>query len=454
MRKEIKPLIPFAVAATLLAGASPAMAAEADSPVQPDVDQTQNTPDADQTQTTPDDTDDQNVLAEGDNGGWHIKLLDATKTGKSYDGQNVLMVSAEVTNNTGKDATLGSVRFKAYQNGEEIKTTIPAHDDVLNADYEADSDLDEATVKDGETQTAREFFAVPSDADTDTIRVDVYANSTDENVITGEFTPSGEPVVDEDVPTENPVVAALSDVSVTVSGFDLEGFDPSVTDYYVPSDVIMGNLPDGWTATPSTDEQTGDVTWHVENSDKTLSADYVFHKINLQEDSTYGIDDLKDMKLMATTDGDPFEVEGFDAQQIDYVVPGVTGIDVVIPDGWHKTILHDEENQAFVIYVTSPDNTYFAGYNVTAEAQQSEDGTTDGTMDGETDTDSESDAAANGGTSDTTADDGDATSDSNANAEDSGLPQTGVAAPFVALAGIGMSALAGLGVKLGFRKHE
>lgn len=475
MRKQIKPLIPIAVTAAMLAGASPALAEEIDTtPAEPD--QTVTTPG--EKQNTPTEGSDENqngeqpenpaeekdVVAEGDNGGWHIKLLGDTKTGKTSDGKTVLMVTAETTNNTGTDSSLSLVRFKAYQNGEELKYAMPDLDDPLYADYDADMEDDNTNIENGATRTNSEFFALASTEATDTVRVEVYANFTDTNVITGEFTPAGDPVTDEDVtPDENkpgdgeqtetpgdgeqtetpadPIVDALSEVAVTANGYTLASFNPSVVNYYVPGlDVDMSNLPEGWTVTPVTNEDGTSTVLHVENADKTLSRDYTFNQINTSsEDSEYSIDDLKDMKMLATTDGDPFEIEGFDPQQINYVVPGVTAVEAQVPDNWYATVMRSADNDAFVVYAIAPDNTYFAGWNIAA----SEDAAAPIPGEDEQNGDEQK-------TDDAAKDNGDAAADENGDS----LPQTGVVAPFAALAGLGASLLAGLGVKFGSRKDE
>lgn len=456
MRTQIKKtLIPVAITAAMLASASPALAAEPSDEAPVDQNQTTTT-ENDQTQTT---TEDKDVLAEGDNGGWHIKLMSATKTGKTSDGKTVLMVTAEATNNNEAAADSSDVRFTLTQNGTQLTYATPDQDDPLYTDYDAFAD---ASVEPGGTATVTRFFGLASDAETDTINVQVYANAADTNMITGEFTPAGDPVTDEDAtPDENkpgdgdqtekpgdgdqttadPIVDALSEVAVTANGYTLASFNPSVVNYYVPGlDVDMSNLPEGWTVTPVTNEDGTSTVLHVENADKTLSRDYTFNQINTpSEDSEYSIDDLKDMKMLATTDGDPFEIEGFDPQQINYVVPGVTAVEAQVPDNWYATVMRSADNDAFVVYAIAPDNTYFAGWNITA----SEDAAVPIPGEDEQNGDEQK-------TDDAAKDNGDAAADENGD----GLPQTGIVAPFAALAGLGMSALAGLGVKFGSRKRD
>ena len=472
MRKQIKPLIPIAVTAAMLAGASPALAEEIDTtPAEPDQTVTTPTDSADENQTgdqeqTP--AEDKDVIAEGDSGDWHIKLLGTTKTGKTDEGKTLLMVSAEVTNNTGKDGRVGSIDFKAYQNGQELKPVSPAIGDALYADYSANLDMVLTNIQNGVTRTVSEFFELVSD--NENVKVNAYLNTDDQNTVSGEFTAAGDPVVDVDVPTEDPskpgegtekpgedtekpgdgeqtetpadpIVDALSEVAVTANGYTLASFNPSVVNYYVPGlDVDMSNLPEGWTVTPVTNEDGTSTVLHVENADKTLSRDYTFNQINTSsEDSEYSIDDLKDMKMLATTDGDPFEIEGFDPQQINYVVPGVTAVEAQVPDNWYATVMRSADNDVFVVYAIAPDNTYFAGWNIAA----SEDAAAPTPGEDEQNGDEQmTDEAAK--------DNGDTAADENGDS----LPQTGVVAPFAALAGLGASLLAGLGVKFGSRKDE
>ena len=102
-------------------------------------------------------------------------------------------------------------------------------------------------------------------------------------------------------------------------------------------------------------------------------------------------------------------------------------------------MLHDAESNEFRVYVVAPDNTYFASFMVTAEEQ------------------SETPAPGDDENTDTP-DDGQSQDEPKTDGEDKGdgdsLPQTGVVAPFAALAGLGASLLAGLGVKFGSRKDE
>ena len=143
--------------------------------------------------------------------------------------------------------------------------------------------------------------------------------------------------------------------------------------------------------------------------------------------------------MLATTDGDPFEIEGFDPQQINYVVPGVTAVEAQVPDNWYATVMRSADNDAFVVYAIAPDNTYFAGWNIAA----SEDAATPTPGEDEQNGDEQK-------TDDAAKDNGDTAADENGDS----LPQTGVVAPFAALAGLGASLLAGLGVKFGSRKDE
>lgn len=472
MRKQIKPLIPIAVTAAMLAGASPALAEEIDTtPAEPDQTVTTPTDSADENQTgdqeqTP--AEDKDVIAEGDSGHWHIKLLGTTKTGKTDEGKALLMVSAEVTNNTGEDGRVGSIDFKAYQNGQELKPVSPAMGDALYADYKANLDMVLTNIQNGVTRTVSEFFELVSD--NENVKVNAYQINDDQHTVSGEFTAAGDPVVDVDVPTEDPskpdegtekpgegtekpgedtenpsedvtVADLLKDAKVTVDGYDLVNFDPQVLEYYVTGDIEMTGLPEGWTGAAETDETTGDVTWKLDNEDKTMHAEYVFHKIgDVQEDSEYNIENLKDMHLMAATaDGELADIEGFDPQRMNYVVPGVTAVDATVPDGWYHSVLHDAESNEFRVYVVAPDNTYFANFMVTAEEQPE---TPNAGDDENTDT----------------PDDGQSQDEPKTDGEDKGdgdsLPQTGVVAPFAALAGLGASLLAGLGVKFGSRKGE
>lgn len=103
-----------------------------------------------------------NPAFEGDTGGWHYKLTDLQK-GVDADGNPMLIVSMDATNNTGQNDYPYNMQMTVFQNGKSVETTYPAFDDPAFAQYEKASGDLFTEIQNGATVNIAGFFKLEQD---------------------------------------------------------------------------------------------------------------------------------------------------------------------------------------------------------------------------------------------------------------------------------------------------
>ena len=165
-------------------------------------------------------------------------------------------------------------------------------------------------------------------------------------------------------PTHEYTIEDLKNLTATVDGKPLEGFDYKTFHYRVDNAepvFELGNLPEGWTMKKNVDTDSGrrDTFIEVYSPDGQKIATYMAS----YREPSYSMDDLKNLK--ATVNGQP--LDGFDYRTTEYELDETSAVIELegVPENWETTQATDPDAHSVTVTITSPNGKITASYTFT-----------------------------------------------------------------------------------------